>query len=224
MTAGVRVTEGSSVLRWVAIGDSYTIGTSVASGDRWPDQLIGRLDADRPGADGSGLGSRLVLVANHAVNGSTAADVRRAQLPRLLAEPDLGFASLLVGVNDVVRGVPPPRFHDDVAAILDALLGRLSPDRILAVETPDYTVTPMGAAFGEPAARRAGIVAFNAAVAELCAERGILFVDGIFAISTAASTDPVLVATDGLHPSAAQYRRWVVERVEPAVRGLLARP
>ena len=54
-------------------------------------------------------------------------------------------------------------------------------DRILAVETPDYTVTPMGAAFGEPAAQRAGIVAFNAVLAALCAERGITFVDGILA-------------------------------------------
>ena len=82
----------------------------------------------------------------------------------------------------------------------------------------------MGAAFGEPAAQRAGIVAFNAVVAGLCAERGIAFVDGIFAISTDAAADPTLVASDGLHPSAAQYRRWVVERIEPAVRGLLARP
>jgi acyl-CoA thioesterase I len=213
------VTEGSGVLRWVAIGDSYTIGTSVATGDRWPDQLAGRLDADPPVA-----GPRLALVANLAVNGSTAADVRRAQLPRLLADPGLGFASLLVGVNDVVQGVPEPRFRDDVAAILDALRGRLPPDRILAVETPDYTVTPMGAAFGEPAAQRAGILAFNTVVAALCAERGISFVDGIFTISTDAATDPLLVASDGLHPSTVQYRRWVVERIEPAVRGLLTRP
>ena len=213
------MTEGPSVLRWVAIGDSYTIGTSVATGDRWPDQLAGRLDADP-----SGGAPRLVLVANLAVNGSTAADVRRAQLPRLIADPGLGFASLLVGVNDVVQGVPAPRFRDDVAAILDALLGRLPADRILAVETPDYTVTPMGAAFGEPAAQRAGIVAYNAAVSGLCAEHGIAFVDGIFAISTDAAGDPALVASDGLHPSAAQYRRWVVERIEPVVRGLLARP
>jgi lysophospholipase L1-like esterase len=209
------MTAAARDLRWVAIGDSYTIGTSVGAGDRWPDQLAARFDAD-PAA-----GPRLILVANRALNGSTAGDVRRDQLPGLLGEPDLGFASLLIGVNDVVQGVPQPRFRDDVAAILDALLGRLAPGRILVVETPDYTVTPMGAAFGEPATRRAGIRAFNAVAARLCANRGIAFVDGIFAISTAAATDPALVASDGLHPSAAQYRRWVVERIEPAVRGLL---
>ena len=213
------MTAGARDLRWVAIGDSYTIGTSVAAEDRWPDRLAARLDADPPrGAP------RLILVANLAVNGSTAADVRRRQLPRLLADRDLGFASLLVGVNDVVQGVPETRFRDDAAAILDALLGRLPPGRILVVETPDYTVTPMGAAFGEPTARRAGIVAFNAVLAALSVERGIPFVDGILAISTGAATDPTLVASDGLHPSAAQYRRWVVERIEPAVRGLLASP
>ena len=60
------------------------------------------------------------------------------------------------------------------------------------------------------------------AFAELCAARGIAFVDGIFAISGDAARDPALVASDGLHPSAAQYRRWVSERIEPAVRRLLA--
>ena len=213
------MTAGARDLPWVAIGDSYTIGTSVQAGDRWPDQLAARLEADPPGS-----GVRLRLVGNLAVNGSTAGDVRRAQRSRLLAASELGFASLLVGVNDVVQGVPEARFRDDVAAILDALLGRLPPRRILAVETPDYTVTPMGAAFGEPAGRRAGIVRFNEAFAGLCAQRGIPFVDGIFEISTAAAADPALVATDGLHPSRAQHRRWVVERIEPVVRGLLDRP
>ncbi len=211
------MTAGPRDLRWVAIGDSYTIGTSVAAGDRWPDQLAARLDAD-PRAPGP----RLRLVANHALNGSTAGAIVRTQLPLVARERDLGFASLLVGVNDVVQGVPEPRFRDDVALILDTLLARLAPERILGVETPDYTVTPMGAAFGDPATRRAGIVAFNALLARLCAERGIRFVDGILAISSDAATDPALVASDGLHPSAAQYRRWVLERIEPAVRGLLA--
>ncbi len=60
-------------------------------------------------------------------------------------------------------------------------------------------------------------------LAGLCADRGIPFVDGILAISRDAAADPSLVASDGLHPSAAQYRRWVDERIEPVVRGLLER-
>ena len=131
--------------------------------------------------------------------------------------------SLLVGANDVVQGVPEPAFRADAATILDALLARLAPGRILVVETPDYTVTPMGAAFGDPAERSAMIERFNRVLAGLCADRGILFVDGILAISRDAAADPSLVASDGLHPSAAQYRRWVDERIEPVVRRLLER-
>ncbi len=204
-----------AVLRYVAIGDSYTIGTSVAAADAWPAQLVARLAADPPAAT-------LELVANHAVNGATAAAVIRSQLPLLQRDHELGFASLLVGVNDVLQGADGPIYRANVAAILDALLERLAPGRILAVETPDYTVTPMGAAFGNPATRRAAIVDVNAAFAALCRARGIRFVDGILAISTDAGRDPGLVADDGLHPSAAQYRRWVTERIEPAVRVLLA--
>jgi lysophospholipase L1-like esterase len=210
------VSDPDAVLSWVALGDSYTIGTSVAPGDGWPDRLVAALDADPP------PGPRLRLVANHALNGSSSAAVRRDQLPLLAREADLGFASLLVGANDAVQGIPEPRYRADVAAILDACLARLPADRILGVETPDYTVTPMGAAFGEPAERRAAIVRCNAAFADLCAARRIRFVDGILAISADAGRDLALVASDGLHPSAAQYRRWVAERIEPAVRALLA--
>ncbi|HEY6571670.1 MAG TPA: GDSL-type esterase/lipase family protein, partial [Candidatus Limnocylindrales bacterium] len=198
------MTDTRPVLRYVAIGDSYTIGTSVAERESWPAQLVARLAADPPGAT-------ISLVANHAVNGSSADSVVRHQLPLIDAERGLGFASLLVGANDAAQGVPEAVYRADVTKILNALLGRLAPDRILGVETPDYTVMPMGAAFGEPVARRAAIVRNNAVLSELCRERGIRFVDGILAISSEAAFDATLVAGDGLHPSGAQYARWVTE-------------
>ncbi len=212
----LRVTDAGPVLRYVAIGDSYTIGTSVAANESWPAQLMARLSAAPPR-------STLALVANHAVNGASADSVARNQLPLVAAERQLGFASLLVGANDVVQGVPEAVYRADATIILNALLGRLAPDRILCVETPDYTVTPMGAAFGDPVTRRAAIVRCNAVLGELCRDRGIRFVDGILAISSEAALDPELVASDGLHPSGAQYARWVTERIEPVVRELLGR-
>ena len=205
-------------LRYVALGDSYTIGTSVAADERWPDQLVARLAAS-PSAAGS-----LELVANHAVNGYTAGSVVRRQLPRLDDDAPVDIASLLVGVNDVVQGVPEETYRADVDTILAALLQRLPPSRILCIETPDYTVTPQGAAFGDAATQRAGIVRMNAVLRERCKAARVGFVDGIFAISGEAATDRTLVAPDGLHPSGAQYRRWVTERIEPAVRELLAVP
>jgi len=200
------VSEG---LRYVALGDSYTIGTSVAPGERWPDQLVDRL------ASTSGP---LRLVANLGVNGFTSQDVIDVELPRL-PELDPEFASLLVGVNDVVQGVSRGRFEANAARILDDLLARLPADRLLAVSTPDYTVTPEGATYGQPDTQRAGIVANNAILAHLATDRGIAFVD-IFELSRRAATEPGLVADDGLHPSGAQYELWV-EAIARVVERLL---
>ena len=121
-------------LRYVALGDSYTIGTSVAPADRWPDRLVAALGGDPPA---------LELVANLAVNGSTSADLLWKELP-MLARLDPEFASVLIGVNDVVQGVPAAIYGSNVAAILDALGARLPAGRIVTVGIPDYTVTPAG--------------------------------------------------------------------------------
>jgi len=198
-------------LRYVALGDSYTIGTSVAAADRWPDRLVAALGPVQPGLD---------LVTNLAVDGFTSADVIRRELPRLdELRPD--FATLLIGVNDVVQGVKRAPYEANVAVILDDLLGRLPPDRIVTVATPDYTVTPAGADYGDPARRHDGIVAVNAVMARLSADRGIAWVD-IFDVSLRAAADRRLVAGDGLHPSGAQYALWV-ERIAPVVARLLGR-
>jgi lysophospholipase L1-like esterase len=198
-------------LRFVALGDSYTVGTSVRPDERWPDQLVAALGPDEPA---------LRLVANLGVNGYTSADLIRDELPAL---DGLGpeFVTLLIGVNDVVRRVHIVDYERNVVRILGALLGRLAADRIVAVATPDYTVTPAGADYGDPRSQHDGIVAANTTLSRLAAERGIPFVD-IFDLSLAAATDRGLVADDGLHPSGAQYARWV-ERIAPVVRGLLDR-
>jgi lysophospholipase L1-like esterase len=201
-----------SSLRYVALGDSYTIGTAVAPAERWPERLSATLAEDS-------TGPALDLVANLGVNGYTSADLIRDELPALdgLA-PD--FATLLIGVNDVVQGVPHPTYAANVEAILDALLARLPADRLVTVAIPDYTVTPSGADYGDPRARHEAIVANNATMAWSAAAHGIAFVD-IFDISLEAASDRSLVADDGLHPSGVQYGRWL-DRIVPAVRELLA--
>ena len=199
--------EGSS-LRYLALGDSYTIGTSVAERERWPNQLDARVP-------------ELELVGNLAVNGYTSADLIEEELPEVEAyAPEV--VSVLIGVNDVVQGVPESRYAANVAVILDELLTRLPPDRIICVATPDYTVTPSGGSFGDPVQQREGIVGVNAILHEACESRAIHFVPEIFEISRAARDDPSLVADDGLHPSGAQYSRWV-DAIAPVVEDLVGR-
>ncbi|MFI5254608.1 MAG: SGNH/GDSL hydrolase family protein [Candidatus Limnocylindrales bacterium] len=197
-------------LRYVALGDSYTIGTSETEAARWPNQLVDRLGGTPP---------TLELVANLGLNGRTSADVIRDQLPQLDGlRPD--FVSLLIGVNDVVQGVTLERYRANLGTIFDALLARLPADRIVTVATPDYTVTPAGADYGDPVRKSAAIRAVNASLLELATARGIAFVD-IYDLSLRAAGDDSLLASDGLHPSGAQYALWV-DAIAPVVAGLLA--
>jgi lysophospholipase L1-like esterase len=122
----------------------------------------------------------------------------------------------------VVQGVSPDAYRTNAAGILDTLLGLLSAHRLLTVSTPDYTVTPQGASYGDPTVQSAAIRANNRILGELATERGIAFVD-IHDLSLRAADDRNLVADDGLHPSGAQYALWV-ERIAPVVAGLLGQP
>jgi lysophospholipase L1-like esterase len=194
--------------RFVGLGDSYTIGTSVGAEQRWPNQLVRRLGPDR-----------LKLVANLAINGSAASDVLREQVPDLAGlRPDL--VTLLVGVNDVVRRVPEASYRETLRRILDAIGGVVPAPAIVAVTTPDYTVTPAGGAFGDPTQQSHGIRRVNAILGEEAAARGIPVAD-IYEASLAAGVHASLVATDGLHPSGAQYGRWV-DLIAPVVEAVLA--
>lgn len=192
-------------LRYVALGDSYTIGTAVSEAESFPSQLV-RAEP------------RLELVANLGVNGYSTVDLIRDELP-VFAGLEPGFATLLVGANDVVQGIEPSAYEANVCTILDAIAARLPSDRVVIVSVPDYTVTPSGGDYGDPVERSAGLRARNASMATIAAERGIAFVD-VYDLSLAAATDRSLVADDDLHPSGAQYTRWV-ERIAPVVASLL---
>ena len=198
-------------MRYVALGDSYTIGTGLDEpAERWPNLLVTRLAED---------GVALELVENLGVNGYTSADLIRDELPQL-NELDPEFMTVLIGVNDVVQGVPENAYAQNVATVLDELLGRVAANRIVCVATPDYTVTPQGSAYGDPTQQRAAIERANELMSEACATRGIAFVPEVQSISRGLADDPSMLAPDGLHPSGEQYRRWV-DAIAPVVRQLL---
>ena len=202
-------TASSPTVRYVALGDSYTIGTGVQETERWPNQLVDRLRHRVP----------LELVANLGVNGYTTSDVIGREMPPLEdLRPD--FVTLLIGVNDVVRGVPRGTFERNLDEILGGILRHVDTDRVVIVSIPDYTRTPRGADFGDPAQQRDAIREFNDILRLAAQRRDFAFVD-IGGVADEAGGDPTLVATDGLHPSGAQYSRWV-DLIAPVVEELLA--
>ena len=207
VTATPSPSQSPGAIRYVALGDSYTIGTSEQESVRFPNQLVGRLAGSVD----------LNLVANLGVNGYAAANLIRDELPQLDAlRPD--FVTVLIGVNDVVRGTPANYYRDNMNQIFDFLLDRLPANRIVVVSTPDYTLTPAGDAFGDPLQQRAAIAEFNGIEQAIAESRGIKFVD-ISSVANEVPEDSDLVAFDGLHPSGKQYAAWV-ELIAPVVKEL----
>jgi lysophospholipase L1-like esterase len=197
-------------LRYVAIGDSYTIGERVKVRERWPNQLVHML----------GPAWGLELVANLGVTGATSADVIDEQLDEMTAEQP-GFVSLLIGVNDVVQGVPMDQYVRNLRTIVKHVLTEVPRNRLVLVTIPNYTLTPQGPRYGGSGAA-AQIEAFNGAMLKEAEANGLAAVD-ITPAADMVADDDSFVADDGLHPSGRQYAAWV-EWIVPKVRQLLAEP
>ena len=202
-------------LRYLALGDSYTIGEGVAPGGRWPHQLAAALRAE-----GLALEDPLTIAATGWTTDELDAAIDAAAPPG-----PFDFTSLLIGVNNQYRGHPMDRYAVEFEALLGRAIGFAAgrPDRVLVLSIPDWGVTPFGAASGRDPGRIAHeLDAFNAAARAACAARGVAFVD-ITPASRAAGATPAMLAEDGLHPSAGQYADWA-RLALPVARALLQSP
>lgn len=195
------VEDGNAVIRYLPLGDSYTIGQGVAEAERWPNQVVAQYQPS---------GQRLRIVGNPAVTGYTSRDLIDRQLDLVSTlHPD--FVTVQIGVNDQVQGVTVESFEQNLRQIIDQLQRQL-PDQgnILLVTIPDYGTTPAGKQFGDPERIAMDIQRFNQVIEMISAEAGLPVAD-VYAISRQASTDPTLTAADGLHPSGRQYSLWARE-------------
>ncbi|MGQ4660957.1 GDSL-type esterase/lipase family protein [Lysobacter sp. F6437] len=204
-----------TALTYLALGDSYTIGEGVASGERWPVRLTLALREE---------GVPLEFPRTLATTGWTTDELSTAMDA---AQPPLGrydFVSLLIGVNNQYRGRSVGDYRGEFHELLRRairLAGDRS-DRVLVLSIPDWGVTPFAATQGRDAAQVAAeLDAYNAAAAELCAQHGVAFVD-ITDTSRARGAEQSMLVDDGLHPSAAMYALWAGHAL-PVARGLLGR-
>jgi lysophospholipase L1-like esterase len=203
-------TTAPAGIRYLALGDSYTIGESVAAADRWPEVLARTLEAD--------VGP--VSVEIIARTGWTTSELAAA-IDAANPQGPCDVVTLLIGVNDQYRGLSIGGYSDDFAALLDRAIGLAGgdPSRVIVVSIPDWGVTPF--AGGSDRTRIATeIDAFNEVAERITARAGVAWVD---VTTISRSETPGLVADDGLHPSAAQYRLWV-EAILPAALDALGTP
>lgn len=210
--AGVSTRE-SPDMRYLALGDSYTIGEGVPEDGRWPVQLARALRAA-----GVALADPRIVAATGWTTDelSTALDMQ---------EPLGGwqFVSLLIGVNNQYRGRTVSDYRGEFEALLVRAIGYAGgrADRVMVLSIPDWGATPFAQAQGrDPAKIATEIDAYNAAAREISERHGVAFVD-VTGIGRDHGAVPAMLVDDGLHPSAGMYRLWTGAAL-PVARRLLA--
>jgi len=198
-------------MRYLALGDSYSIGEGVPDAGRWPVQLAVRLRRE-----GVALDDPTII----ATTGWTT-DELSAAMDAFAFEPPYDLVSLLIGVNNQYRGRSADDYRSEFRGLLEravALAGRRS-ERVLVLSIPDWGVTPFAHGSGRDVLQIAGeLDVYNAIAQEEAGRRGAQFVD----ITGISRPHPALLADDGLHPSAAQYALWTEAAVPAAVAMLSA--
>jgi acyl-CoA thioesterase-1 len=180
--------------RYLALGDSFTIGTGSPSESAFPARLTARFRESRCAVD----------LRNVAVNGFTTDDLIEEELPELgRFRPT--FVTVAIGANDIVRGRSEDAYRGNVRRILEAV--KVSGVRqILVLPQPDWSRSPVAASFGDRTTLDASIRRFNAILAEEAKASGATWMD--LSPLMQMQAEQSLVAGDGLHPSASAYDAW----------------
>jgi len=192
-------------MKWLALGDSYTVGEDVAADEAWPAQVNRIVSREIAGA----------TVDVIAQTGWATCDLLLA-LKDTPPAMDYAFVALLIGVNDQYRGRAVEAFREDLQRLCRRAIacasGRV--ERTVLIAIPDWSVTPF-AASRDRAALATALDASNRLLASMAKSVGMAWID-IVDLSRRASTDPAWLAPDGLHPSGAMYAAWA-ERIAPLI-------
>lgn len=184
---------------YLALGDSYTIGQSVAMADRYPVQAARLLNA----SEGFRIGDPDIL----ATTGWTTGNL----LDALAVTPPVhtyDLVTLLIGVNNQFQGRSSSEYREQFTRLLQQaiVLAGNRPSHVIVLSIPDYSVVP----FSQGRDREliaAQIDLFNRINLQVARAYNTGYLD-ITAESRRAATDPSLVAADGLHFSGKEYKIW----------------
>lgn len=185
-------------IRYLPLGDSYTIGTGSTKGNSWPEVLTRHLNDS---------GFAITMVDNPARNGFTTDDLIDYELPVFFKQkPD--FVTLCIGTNDWNTGMDSTTFRRQLAYIMDTVQATLkNKQNILVLTVPDFGITGAGPMYAQGRDISAGLRSFNKIIVEEADKRGLKTVD-IYSVSLAVKDDPSLISDDDLHPSDKGYALW----------------
>lgn len=203
----VQTSSSGKTIKYLALGDSYTIGQSVCETCRFPIQLQNELK--------NNLTSKDVFVTNIiAQTGWTTTNLKSA-IASQNPTNDYDLVTLLIGVNNQYQNKPFSIYEQEFPELVNQAItfAKGNKNNVIIISIPDYAFTP----FGNGSMTISNeIDLYNSFAENYCNENNITFVT-ITDITRLGLSQPNLVATDGLHPSELAYSKFV-ERILPIAK------
>jgi lysophospholipase L1-like esterase len=188
----------TKALKYLALGDSYTIGESVPLEKNFPHQVVALLRKEKVNIDDPAIVAK---------TGWTT-DELQEQLSRVRLAVPFDFVTLLIGVNNQYRGRTAKEYAQQFEELLQQAIGYAGDktNHVIVLSIPDWGVTPFAKDRNRNEIAKE-IDAFNAINEKISKKYKVHYIN-ITAFTREAATDKTLVAEDGLHPSAKDYVRW----------------
>lgn len=200
LTPEITNPEPTGIYKYLALGDSYTIGESVLEAESFPYQLKSKLAKDSIFLDGK---PRIIAKTGWSCN-----ELATAITAANLANNSYDLVTLLVGVNDQYRNENIALYPETFRRLATTAIALAdTPKRVIIISIPDYSVTPFGQ-YPDPKKTASELEAYNAINKTIAADLQIVYID-ITAISRKAKSDLSYLAGDQLHPSGKMYGEWV---------------
>lgn len=198
---------------YLALGDSYTIGELVPIAESFPCQAVqilrkkGIRQHDRQHSF-----SAPEIIAK---TGWTT-DELIAAIGQTILLPGYDFVSLLIGVNNQYRGRPVDEFEKEFELLLKMAIQFSGghADHVFVISIPDWGTTPF-AKDRDPAKIALEIDAYNNSCEKISSAYKTHFIN-ITNDQRADSADPSFLASDELHPSGKEYKKWA-EKLADAI-------
>ena len=187
-------------LRYLALGDSYTIGERVFVEERFPHQMTAKLQDDDFSINFP------VYVAQ---TGWTTSDLLEGIEGANINAP-FDLVSICIGVNNQFSGMPIVDYEVEFEALIEKAIEFANDDKskVIILSIPDYAYSVYGQSFPSHEAISTEIDEYNVVNKTIAESYEIQYFD-ITPISRQGLEEPELISSDNLHPSAEQYRRWV---------------
>ena len=204
-------------LKYLALGDSYTIGEGVLEADRYPNQLVKRLNEE--------LNLTMNAPEIIAKTGWTVDELEAGIIESKNIAPSYDLVTLLIGVNNQYRGRSVEDFKIEFNQLLLQAIGFAGnlPNHVVVLSIPDWGVTPFAIEKKVDQSKVASeIDAYNQAKKEICKLYGVFFID-ITENYRLIGAQPEMVVDDKLHPSGLVYSIWTESLFEQVKALNLAR-